>query len=257
MRSYGVVLAVVSACGFTTPEGPLDSAPSPDMTVGVCGDRMTSSTEECDDGNTATADGCAACQIEPAWQCPAGQPCVHVTGLALTPRETLPSAGSSGGGGVFSHPCAARSAIVGFDGKRSNGNTDIGRLRATCAVLAFAADGRLAWSVLQNTPYEANEDTGDLGVTQCAPDSLVVGYIANAGQYLSGLRPLCAPVSFVHGVLVVGAATPLPMFGPATQQLLPASQCAAGEATAAFEGAAGAVLDHFNLKCFAPMPLTE
>ncbi|MEO7094278.1 MAG: hypothetical protein ABI175_13565 [Polyangiales bacterium] len=249
-RTLAVV--VLGGCGFTTPgSARAEDAAPPDLTSSLCGNLATDATEECDDGNTDTGDGCAACLIEPAWQCVGGQPCVHLAHLTLAPREALPSAGTSGGGGAFSHPCAAGAAIVGFDGRSSNGDTDIGMLRAACAVGTFADDGRITWSTVQSTPYQATQDSGDLGASRCATDSLVVGYIANAGQYLSGLQPLCAQVSFVHGALVIGTPVPLPVFGPATQQPVPAAQCAPGEATAAFEGKSGSVLDHFNLKCFA------
>ena len=138
-----------------------------------------------------------------------------------------------------------------------HGLTDIGHLRAGCATLSFAADGRIVWSTIQNTPYEGGEQAGSLGTTRCANDSIVVGYVANAGLYLSGLRPICMQVRFVHGALAYGAPVTLPMFGPATGVLQPATQCAAGEATTVFEGKVGAVFDHFDLKCSAMTPVTQ
>ena len=47
---------------------------------GTCGDGIIQRSEQCDDGNTASADGCSRiCQIEANWDCPAqGQPCEYL-----------------------------------------------------------------------------------------------------------------------------------------------------------------------------------
>ena len=47
---------------------------------GTCGDGIIQRSEQCDDGNTASDDGCSRiCQIEANWDCPAqGQPCEYL-----------------------------------------------------------------------------------------------------------------------------------------------------------------------------------
>lgn len=262
MASMGLVRAltlvlVTSACGFEVAgTSGVDAPASPEAGAPACGNHIRDPGEECDDGNTMAGDGCTACVIEPAWQCSAGS-CVHVIGIGLFARETLASVGASTGGAAFSYPCAAKAAIVGFEGDASNGQTDIGHLRAACAMIGLGPDGHLTWSAVQNTQYAGNETAGGLGMTRCPSGSIVVGYTSNAGDYLSGLQPTCMEVSFVHGALTYGPPVALPMFGPATRVLQPAAQCAAGEAATVFEGKAGAVLDHFDLQCAALVPITE
>jgi cysteine-rich repeat protein len=254
-----IVVAVLAlgGCGFEISAAPGSELPDASAPSSQCGDAIVQGGEECDDGNASAGDGCDACLIEPAWACPSGTACVQVTGLMFSPQEPLATAGSSNGGTAFSHPCAAGAAIIGFQGDSSDGVTDIGHLRASCAPVSFAADGRLTWSTIQNTAYQGNENAGALGTTKCANDSIVVGYTANAGLYLSGFELVCLPVSFVHGVLGYGPTTTLTMFGPATQQVQPTTQCAAGEAATFYEGRSGAVFDHFNLRCAAMTPITR
>ncbi|HEY4014849.1 MAG TPA: DUF4215 domain-containing protein [Polyangiaceae bacterium] len=50
------------------------------LTVNVCGDGALAGTEQCDDGNTVSGDGCSSsCQLEPGWTCPTpGQPCKRI-----------------------------------------------------------------------------------------------------------------------------------------------------------------------------------
>jgi fibro-slime domain-containing protein len=47
------------------------------VTANVCGDGIVGGTEQCDDHNTTSGDGCSStCMIEPGWTCPtAGAPC--------------------------------------------------------------------------------------------------------------------------------------------------------------------------------------
>ncbi len=252
----GLAIAIVLAgCGFRSPSRPPDDAAAP-PDADTCGNAVVDPGEECDDGNRATGDGCAACRIEPGWQCTAGT-CVQVIGLAFTLAEALPSAGTSTGGGAFTHPCDPGAAIVGLEGDRSDDDQDMGRMRAACAAVAIGADGKLAWSTVKNTAYAASEQGGGLGTIRCATDSIVVGYTANAGQYLSGVQLACAPVSVVHGAVSIGAAITLPAFGPSTRQAQPAAQCATGEAATVFEGRSGAVFDHFDLRCAVVAAVTQ
>jgi fibro-slime domain-containing protein len=50
------------------------------LTVNVCGDGVLGGTEQCDDGNMVSDDGCSAtCQVETGWTCPTpGQPCKRI-----------------------------------------------------------------------------------------------------------------------------------------------------------------------------------
>ncbi|MBN2574188.1 MAG: DUF4215 domain-containing protein [Deltaproteobacteria bacterium] len=63
----------------------LDAFPVGDAGVdrpggGTCGDGIIERSEQCDDGNTDSGDGCSRiCQIEANWDCPTqGQPCVYL-----------------------------------------------------------------------------------------------------------------------------------------------------------------------------------
>jgi fibro-slime domain-containing protein len=59
------------------------TAGEPCTYLGACGNSKLTSNKVCDDGNTASGDGCAAdCQsIEKGWQCPVpGKPCVPICG---------------------------------------------------------------------------------------------------------------------------------------------------------------------------------
>ncbi len=45
----------------------------------VCGDFIVDPSEGCDDGNTASGDGCSGtCNVEPGYACPGGNTCFHV-----------------------------------------------------------------------------------------------------------------------------------------------------------------------------------
>jgi fibro-slime domain-containing protein len=62
-----------------------DAGPAGDAGVdrpggGTCGDGIIERSEQCDDGNTTSGDGCSRiCQIEANWNCPTeGQPCEYL-----------------------------------------------------------------------------------------------------------------------------------------------------------------------------------
>ncbi len=66
----GVVISL------TTPDANVEDRPS----GGMCGDGVLERSEQCDDGNTVSGDGCSRiCQIEANWNCPnPGQPCQYL-----------------------------------------------------------------------------------------------------------------------------------------------------------------------------------
>src|SRR5690625_2059201 len=84
--SYVSVLRLIALCSAITfgiagckGSNPPDE-PSPDGDP-VCGNGILEEGEACDDGNTASGDGCSStCQIEDGWDCTeAGQPCFEIT----------------------------------------------------------------------------------------------------------------------------------------------------------------------------------
>ncbi|MCB9506853.1 MAG: DUF4215 domain-containing protein [Myxococcales bacterium] len=68
----------------------------------VCGDGVLGATEACDDGGTASGDGCSGtCAVEAGWDCPvAGAPCESVCGdgLLVGAEECDDANGSAGDG---------------------------------------------------------------------------------------------------------------------------------------------------------------
>src|SRR3954463_12203806 len=86
MRSLILLLAItIVACGGNhatsgadaQPGGP--GGPGDDDASMPCGNGAIESGEQCDDGNTASGDGCtASCQVELGWICiAAGSPCLR------------------------------------------------------------------------------------------------------------------------------------------------------------------------------------
>jgi fibro-slime domain-containing protein len=71
---------------------------------GTCGDGIIERNEDCDDGNTASGDGCSRiCQVESNWNCPkAGQPCENLAKCGnsiLTSDETCDDSNTVSGDG--------------------------------------------------------------------------------------------------------------------------------------------------------------
>jgi fibro-slime domain-containing protein len=67
--------------GWTCPKGVGSPGGScSKLPTGVCGDGVLGAGESCDDGNTASNDGCSStCVAEVGWDCPTpGKPCVHI-----------------------------------------------------------------------------------------------------------------------------------------------------------------------------------
>lgn len=68
-----------TTAGSTNPPSSSGSGGSPTTPslVAECGDGIVTQPETCDDGNTASGDGCSStCQVEDGWACPvAAQPC--------------------------------------------------------------------------------------------------------------------------------------------------------------------------------------
>ncbi|HKY62721.1 MAG TPA: choice-of-anchor Q domain-containing protein [bacterium] len=63
-------------CDIGAVEGPAAATPSPSPTPAACGNGIFEIGEQCDDGNTASQDGCSAtCRTESGFQC-AGEPTV-------------------------------------------------------------------------------------------------------------------------------------------------------------------------------------
>lgn len=66
--------------GFACPNHNGVGGPCVKINPEVCGNGIVAGTEQCDDGNTVSGDGCSStCMLEPGWTCPvAGQPCKHI-----------------------------------------------------------------------------------------------------------------------------------------------------------------------------------
>lgn len=78
------------------------AAPSVAIKAG-CGDGLITGTEQCDDNNTVSGDGCSStCQIEPGYQCVTTQPskCWAICGDGVkTPTEKCDDGNIAGGDG--------------------------------------------------------------------------------------------------------------------------------------------------------------
>jgi fibro-slime domain-containing protein len=59
--------------GFTCPNVNATGGPCVAVPPDTCGDAIVTGTEQCDDGNTSSNDGCSStCRVEPGFTCPAG-----------------------------------------------------------------------------------------------------------------------------------------------------------------------------------------
>ena len=75
-----------------------------DRSASTCGNGVLDETEQCDDGNTVSGDGCSRiCQVENNYDCPtAGQACVNLAVCGngvLTSDETCDDGNTVGGDG--------------------------------------------------------------------------------------------------------------------------------------------------------------
>jgi fibro-slime domain-containing protein len=89
---------------FTLPPPSDASVPDRPTGAGYCGDGILELTEECDDGNAVSGDGCSQiCQLENNYVCPnAGQPCVSIAVCGngiLTSDETCDDGNTQSGDG--------------------------------------------------------------------------------------------------------------------------------------------------------------
>jgi cysteine-rich repeat protein len=80
-----------------------DARPDEDSSPGTCGDGVIEGDEPCDDGNTASGDGCGpGCEIEPGWYC-AQEPSVCTTqcgdGTAVAGHEECDDGNTVAGDG--------------------------------------------------------------------------------------------------------------------------------------------------------------
>ena len=269
-RSFAVTAAFVAACSFSGAKtghdhadaprdgggggggGDADAAPST-----TCGNGVVEAGEECDDGNTAGSDGCSAtCEIEPAWACPGGSACMAVTGLALgSSEDQLAFVGTSTGGGGFVDTCAPGEVIVGFAGELDPDQSHLDQLHAFCSRVVFdGTTGSATSAAIANTPSHGNNTGPSEGSATCGSDELVVGFVGDADQFLSGLELMCAPVSFTHGSLHVGSARTLAMYGPGSTTLDMPEPCGSGEVANRYDGSSGATVDHFGMACAAVAP---
>ena len=93
--------------GWTCPKGVGNTGGScTKVAVSVCGDGLRSASENCDDGNTLSGDGCSStCGPEAGWDCPTpGQPCKRIgvcgDGLVdLVTAEQCDDGNTTGGDG--------------------------------------------------------------------------------------------------------------------------------------------------------------
>ncbi len=140
----------------------LDSHAREDASVdrpggGTCGDGVIERSEQCDDGNTTSGDGCSRiCQIEANWDCPTeGQPCKYVGNCGsgvLTSNKVCDDGNTVSGDGCSSDcktvetgyicrvpgkPCSTRCGdgiLKGFE-TCDDGNTNSGDgCSATCKI---------------------------------------------------------------------------------------------------------------------------
>jgi fibro-slime domain-containing protein len=124
---------------------------------GTCGDGIVERSEQCDDGNSASGDGCSRiCQIEANWECPAeGKPCIYVGNCGsgrLTSNKVCDDGNAASGDGCSSDcktvetgyicrvpgkPCSTRCGdgiVKGYE-TCDDGNTDSGDgCSATCKI---------------------------------------------------------------------------------------------------------------------------
>ncbi|MDP9001329.1 MAG: DUF4215 domain-containing protein [Myxococcota bacterium] len=66
--------------GYACPNHNGVGGPCVKINAEVCGNGVVAGTEQCDDGNTVSGDGCSStCMLEAGWTCPvAGQTCKHI-----------------------------------------------------------------------------------------------------------------------------------------------------------------------------------
>jgi fibro-slime domain-containing protein len=92
--------------GWSCPKAADGTGGACKQAINICGDAIISGGEECDDGGSASNDGCSStCQVESGWTCPAaGAPCVKsaycgnsVVDLAIS--EQCDDGGTTGGDG--------------------------------------------------------------------------------------------------------------------------------------------------------------
>ncbi len=150
----GVVITLV------TPDASSVDRPS----GGTCGDGVIERSEQCDDGNTDSGDGCSRiCQIENNYSCPQeGQPCVNMAVCGngtLTSDETCDDGNTTSGDGcsadcktvetgfqcrVPGKPCTPRcgDSIISGSETCDDGNTNSGDgCSATCHLeIGFKCD---------------------------------------------------------------------------------------------------------------------
>jgi fibro-slime domain-containing protein len=97
--------------GFTCPNVNGNGGPCVRVPPNTCGDGILTGTEQCDDGNTNSGDGCSStCQVEPGFNCPTpGAACkkIEVCGdgvvnIDLTPPEQCDDGNTVSGDGCTS-----------------------------------------------------------------------------------------------------------------------------------------------------------
>lgn len=135
------------------------SAPSVAIKAG-CGDGLITGTEQCDDGNAVSGDGCSSsCQIESGFQCVTTQPskCWAICGDGIkTPTEKCDDGNTVGGDG-----CSATCNIeFGYICKGSP---------STCYVPGICGDGKI--NATGETCDDGNTHSGDGCSTTCTIES--------------------------------------------------------------------------------------
>ncbi len=157
--------------------------PAPDQACQVlCGDGSRGQGEECDDGNTATGDGCnGICEIEDGWAC-----------LEDAPNGTSTCMETCGDGLI--------DALEECDDGAANSDTAVDACRTTCR-RAYCGDGVSDTGEACDDGAANSDASADACRTTCDP--------AYCGDGVIDTGELCDPGGGAPGNAIAGACTTL------------------------------------------------
>ncbi len=206
----------------------------------VCGDGMMDPGEACDDGNTDDLDGCLTdCRQGP-------------TGISYGAFNATTQHGNTMGGSVFDDECPTDEVLIGLRGTFGG---SVGQMQAICGLLQLVDPGDIDLSLVESTSLPVRGTSIGMAYdATCPAGSAVVGFGGRAGDLIDAIVLRCAPIVLMDDGMVLslefGVSGDLPLFGnPAGGNMIPQSDCAAGEVATIANIRAGDSVDAFGITC--------
>lgn len=191
---------------------------------------------------------------------PPDSPDAGLRALGLVPTGSATVLGSLGGNGgsPFTADCPDGRVVTGFDA--DDNDSGLCQAQAICSRVIIGDDGSGSLSLtdpVETSAHGSETSVYPLDPVKCPAGQVVVGYDGSETNLVRRIRPHCAALTWDGTTYALGQEQEADNLGRFFGQSRGPWTCGDGQVVAGFQGRAGSLLDHVELRCYALAPATD